>query len=199
VYSNTGGQSSKATSRAAVAKFASSGKATPKKDLGAIARAYGDVYVAQIALGANEMQTVRTLLEAEAWTGPSLVIAYSTCIAHGIEMATSMTHQKSAVASGYWPLYRYHPSPVQGALPFQLDSKRPTVRLGDFALTETRFAMLARSDPERARRLFALAQADVDERWHYYEQLAGVERSVPQDSGDGEVPVADSEAIEDLP
>ena len=199
VYSNTGGQSSKATPRAAVAKFASSGKATPKKDLGAIARAYGDVYVAQIALGANEMQTVRTLLEAEAWTGPSLVIAYSTCIAHGIEMATSMTHQKSAVASGYWPLYRYHPSPVQGALPFQLDSKRPTVRLGDFALTETRFAMLARSDPERARRLFALAQADVDERWHYYEQLAGVERSVPQDSGDGEVPVADSEAIEDLP
>jgi pyruvate-ferredoxin/flavodoxin oxidoreductase len=203
VYSNTGGQASKATPRGAAAKFASSGKATPKKDLGAIARAYGDVYVAQIALGANEMQTVRALLEAEAWTGPSLVVAYSTCIAHGIEMATSMTHQKSAVASGYWPLYRYHPSPAKEAHPFQLDSKRPMLRLGDFALTETRFAMLARSNPERARHLLALAQADVDERWHYYEQLAGLERSVPQDpgsgSGGGETPAANSEPSEDLP
>jgi pyruvate-ferredoxin/flavodoxin oxidoreductase len=193
VYSNTGGQASKATPRAAVAKFASSGKPTAKKDIGAIARAYGDVYVAQIALGANEMQTVRALLEAEAWTGPSLVVAYSTCIAHGIEMSTSMSHQKTAVTSGYWPLYRYHPSPAQDARPFQLDSKRPTLRLGEFALTETRFAMLTRSDPERARHLLALAQADVDERWHYYEQLAGVERSVPQDAGRAEAPAPDSE------
>jgi pyruvate-ferredoxin/flavodoxin oxidoreductase len=199
VYSNTGGQASKSTPRGAVAKFASSGKSTAKKDLGAIARAYGDAYVAQIALGANEMQTVRTLLEAEAWTGPSLVIAYSTCIAHGIEMSTSMTHQKSAVASGYWPLYRYHPSPAQGAHPFQLDSKRPTLRLTDFALTETRFAMLARSEPERARHLLALAQADVDERWHYYEQLAVLERSLPQDQGGVDVAVADSEGTEDPP
>jgi pyruvate-ferredoxin/flavodoxin oxidoreductase len=199
VYSNTGGQASKATPRAAVAKFASSGKSTPKKDLGAIARAYGDVYVAQIALGANEMQTVRALLEAEAWPGPSLVVAYSTCIAHGIEMATSMTHQRSAVASGYWPLYRYHPSPTPGAQPFQLDSKRPTLRLTDFVQSETRFAMLTRSDPDRARHLLGLAQADVDERWHYYEQLAGVQRSVPQDAGGVEVSVTDSEASEDLP
>src|SRR5439155_12853991 len=104
-------------------------------------------YVAQIALGANEMQTVRALREAQAWRGPSLVVAYSTCIAHGIEMGTSMTHQKSAVASGYWPLYRYHPSPEPGAHPFQLDAKRPALRLADFALTEGRFSMLARSDP----------------------------------------------------
>ncbi|MCI0689973.1 MAG: thiamine pyrophosphate-dependent enzyme, partial [Sporichthyaceae bacterium] len=198
VYSNTGGQASKATPRGAAAKFASSGKATAKKDLGAIARAYGDVYVAQIALGANEMQTVRALLEAEAWAGPSLVVAYSTCIAHGIEMSTSMSHQKSAVASGHWPLYRYHPSPEPDAHPFQLDSKRPTLRLRDFALTETRFAMLARSDPDRARHLLALAQADVDQRWHYYEQLAGVERSVPQDADGAEVLVTEFEPSEEL-
>jgi len=199
VYSNTGGQASKATPRGAAAKFASSGKPTAKKDLGAIARAYGDVYVAQVALGANEMQTVRALLEAEAWPGPSLVIAYSTCIAHGIDMATSMTHQKTAVASGYWPLYRYHPSPAEGAHPFQLDAKRPTLPLTDFALTESRFAMLARSEPERARHLLALAQADVNERWHYYQQLAGEERSVPQDSGGPALPALDSDPSEDPP
>ena len=201
VYSNTGGQASKATPRGAVAKFASSGKPTAKKDLGAIARAYGDVYVAQIALGANEMQTVRALLEAEAWTGPSLVVAYSTCIAHGIEMATSMSHQKSAVGSGYWPLYRYHPSPEPGARPFQLDSKRPTLPLVDFSRSEARFAMLTRSDPGRARHLLALAQADVDERWSYYEQLAGVSRSVPQDRGNADVPTTDTDTDtdEDLP
>jgi pyruvate-ferredoxin/flavodoxin oxidoreductase len=199
VYSNTGGQASKATPRAAAAKFASSGKPTPKKDLGAIARAYGDVYVAQVALGANEMQTVRALLEAEQWPGPSLIVAYSTCIAHGIEMATSMTHQKSAVASGFWPLYRYHPSPAEDAHPFRLDSKRPTLPLRDFALTETRFAMLARSKPERARHLLALAQADVDERWHYYEQLAGEERSLPQDDGGPPIPELEPEPSEELP
>jgi pyruvate-ferredoxin/flavodoxin oxidoreductase len=199
VYSNTGGQASKATPRGAAAKYAASGKPTAKKDLGAIARAYGDVYVAQIALGANEMQTVRALLEAEAWPGPSLVVAYSTCIAHGIDMATSMTHQKSAVASGYWPLYRYHPSPAEGAHPFQLDAKRPTIPLTDFALTEMRFSMLARSDPERARHLLALAQADIDERWHYYQQLTGEERSVPQDAGGPAIPALDAEPSEDLP
>jgi len=199
VYSNTGGQASKATPRAAAAKFASSGKSTAKKDLGAIARAYGDVYVAQIALGANEMQTVRALLEAEAWPGPSLVIAYSTCIAHGIDMATSMTHQKTAVASGYWPLYRYHPSPAQGAHPFQLDAKHPTLPLTDFALAESRFAMLARSEPERARHLLALAQADIDERWHYYQQLTGEERSVPQDKGGPALPPLASGLSEDEP
>jgi pyruvate-ferredoxin/flavodoxin oxidoreductase len=199
VYSNTGGQASKATPRGATAKFAASGKPTAKKDLGAIARAYGDVYVAQVALGANEMQTVRALLEAEAWPGPSLVIAYSTCIAHGIDMATTMTHQKTAVASGYWPLYRYHPSPAEGAHPFQLDAKPPTLPLTDFTLAESRFSMLARSEPERARHLLTLAQADVDERWRYYRQLAGEQRSVPQDSGGLALPTLEPESSEDAP
>ncbi|HVM68090.1 MAG TPA: pyruvate:ferredoxin (flavodoxin) oxidoreductase [Acidimicrobiales bacterium] len=183
VYSNTGGQASKATPRGAAAKFAASGKPTAKKDLGAVARGYGDVFVAQVAVGAGDMQAVRALREAAAWPGPSLVIAYSTCIAHGIDMATSMSHQKQAVASGYWPLYRYHPSPEPGAHPFQLDSKPPTAPVRDFALAETRFAMLAHSDPERSAHLLALAQADADERWRYYEQLAGEERAIPHEEG----------------
>jgi pyruvate-ferredoxin/flavodoxin oxidoreductase len=178
VYSNTGGQASKSTPRGAAAKFASHGKATKKKDLGLLAQAYGDVYVAQIALGANETQTVRALIEAAAWPGPSLVLAYSTCIAHGIEMSTSMAHQKAAVTSGYWPLYRFHPSPDPGSHPFALDSKKPTTPLSDFTGEETRYTSLDREDPERAAHLRELAQADVDERWHYYEQLAGVERSL---------------------
>ncbi len=184
VYSNTGGQASKATPRGAVAKFATSGKATAKKDLGAIARSYGNVYVAQIALGANEMQTVRALLEAAAWHGPSLVIAYSTCIAHGIEMSTSMNHQKDAVASGYWPLYRYHPSPEPGNRPFQLDAKAPSTPLATFALSEARFSMLLRSDPDGARYLLKMAQSDIDERWRFYEQLAGVSRVLPHENPD---------------
>ncbi|MDP1879257.1 MAG: pyruvate:ferredoxin (flavodoxin) oxidoreductase, partial [Actinomycetota bacterium] len=185
VYSNTGGQSSKATPRAATAKFASNGKGTRKKDLGLLAQAYGDVYVAQVALGANETQVVRAFREAVAHEGPSIIVAYSTCIAHGIEMSTSMTHQKAAVASGYWPLYRYHPSPEPGSHPFSLDSKAPSIPLHDFLQHETRFAVLERSDPQRAEHLQALAQADVTERWHYYEQLAGVERTVPVDPEEG--------------
>ena len=181
VYSNTGGQASKSTPRGAAAKFASTGKATKKKDLGLLAQAYGDVYVAQIALGANETQTVRALLEAAAWPGPSLVLAYSTCIAHGIEMSTSMAHQKAAVTSGYWPLYRFHPSPDEGAHPFSLDSKKPTTSLADFTSEETRYTALDREDHERAEHLLELAQADIDERWHYYEQLAGIERSLSAD------------------
>jgi len=120
------------------------------------------------------------------------LVDYSTCIAHGIDMATSMTHQKAAVASGYWPLYRYHPSPVEGAHPFQLDAKRPTLPLREFARTEARFSMLARS-----RHLLALAQADVDERWHYYEQLAGEQRSVPQDAGGPAIEVPDGDLGEE--
>ncbi len=184
VYSNTGGQASKATPRGAAAKFASTGKATKKKDLGLLAQAYGDVYVAQIALGANETQTVRAFLEAAAWPGPSLILAYSTCIAHGIEMSTSMEHQKAAVTSGYWPLYRFHPSPDAGAHPFSLDSKPPSTSLEDFKLGETRYSALDRSDHARSQHLLALAQADVDERWHYYEQLAGVERSLSAEPED---------------
>jgi pyruvate-ferredoxin/flavodoxin oxidoreductase len=178
-YSNTGGQASKATPRGAVAKFASSGKETPKKDLGAIARAYGNVYVAQVAVGANDTQTVKSFLEADAWPGPSLVIAYSTCIAHGIDMSTSMSYQKDATRSGYWPLYRYRPSEDDDATPMRLDSTRPTVAVADFVAKEARFAILARTDPERAAHLAGLLQADIDERWHYYEQLAGLHRSIP--------------------
>ena len=181
VYSNTGGQSSSATPRGATAKFASAGKSSPKKDLGMIAQAYGNVYVAQIAMGANQQQTVRALLEAQAWDGPSLVIAYSTCIAHGIDMGTSMSHQTDAVATGYWPLYRFRPSQEEGAVPLHLDSKAPVGSVADFMSSEARYSMLRRSNPERAAELFALAQADADERWHYYSQLAGIERVLPGD------------------
>ncbi len=192
VYSNTGGQSSKATSRGAVAKFAARGKAVAKKDLGAIARAYGNVYVAQVAMGANDTQVTKALLEAEAWRGPSLVIAYSTCIAHGIDMSKSMTHQKDAVRSGYWPLYRYHPSESRTGQPFKLDSKPPSISLRDFIATEARFAILMRSYPERAERLLALAQGDIDERWRLYEQLARIEQTV---SGEPDVePEVESDA-----
>ncbi|HEX2755577.1 MAG TPA: pyruvate:ferredoxin (flavodoxin) oxidoreductase [Candidatus Limnocylindrales bacterium] len=179
VYSNTGGQSSKATPRGAVAKFAAAGKSTAKKDLGAIARSYGNVFVAQVSMGANDAQTTKALLEADAWPGPSLVIAYSTCIAHGIDMSKSMSHQKDAVRSGYWPLYRFHPSEIDGGKPFKLDSAKPTIPIADFVATETRFAVLQRTDPERAAELATLAQADADGRWRYYEQLAGMERTVP--------------------
>ena len=180
VYSNTGGQASKATPLGAVAKFAMGGKATGKKDLGAVARRYGNVYVAQIAIGGSDIQTVKALAEADAWDGPSLIIAYSTCIAHGIDMETSMSHQKDAVKSGYWPLYRYKPTTDEHEHPFQLDSAAPSIPLKDFALKEARFSMLARSDPARSAELLDLAQQDIDERWHYYEQLAGVERALHQ-------------------
>jgi pyruvate-ferredoxin/flavodoxin oxidoreductase len=178
VYSNTGGQASKATPRGAVAKFAASGKSSPRKDLGLVASAYGNVYVAQIALGADDAQTQKALREADAWHGPSLVIAYSTCIAHGIDMRQSMTHQRDAVRSGFWPLWRYHPGSDPHQHPFQLDSRAPQIPLRAFAETEARFAMLLRSDPKRADELLALAQADADERWRHYTQLAGLERSV---------------------
>jgi pyruvate-ferredoxin/flavodoxin oxidoreductase len=181
VYSNTGGQASKATPRGAAAKFAASGKGLAKKDLGLIAQSYGNVYVAQIAVGANEQQTVRALLEAEAHEGPSIVIAYATCIEHGIEMGTSMTHQKEAVSSGYWPLYRFRPGNETQAHPLKLDSKKPTTSVRDFLLSESRFSQLARSNPGRSEHLLALAQADADERFRYYSQLAGMERTVPHE------------------
>jgi pyruvate-ferredoxin/flavodoxin oxidoreductase len=186
VYSNTGGQASKATQRGAMAKFAAAGKESAKKDLGAVARSYGNVYVAQIAMGANEVQATKALLDADAYPGPSLVIAYSTCIAHGIDMEKSMTHQKDAVRSGYWPLYRFHPSQAEEGQPFRLDSKPPSIPLAEFAATEARYATLARTYPRQAARLAALAQADVTERWRYYEQLASVQRTVPGVASDVE-------------
>jgi pyruvate-ferredoxin/flavodoxin oxidoreductase len=179
VYSNTGGQASKATPRGAVAKFAAAGKPSGRKDLGAIARAYGNVYVAQIAIGASDTQTNKAMLEAEAWPGPSIIIAYSTCIAHGIDMSTSMTHQKDAVKSGFWPLYRYQPSEAAEGQPFKLDSKAPSMPIAEFNSAETRFAILQRTQPERAAELAALSQADADERWRYYSQLADVQRKIP--------------------
>jgi pyruvate-ferredoxin/flavodoxin oxidoreductase len=180
VYSNTGGQASKATPRAAIAKFAAAGKRTGKKDLGLIASAYGNVYVAQIAMGADNAQAVKAFAEAEAHDGPSMIIAYSTCIAHGIEMKTGMSHMKEAADSGYWPLYRFDPArEAAGQHPFVLDSKAPTMPLRDFAAQEGRYSLLARSKPELAARLMTLAQEDVDERWRLYQQLSGVERHQP--------------------
>ena len=171
VYSNTGGQASKATPLGAVAKFAAAGKRTPKKDLGLMASSYGNVYVAQVALGADNPQTVKAFAEAEAYPGASLIIAYSTCIAHGIDMETSMGHQKEAADSGYWPLYRFDP---RAEHPFRLDSRPPKIPLSAFTDKEARFAMLKRSRPADAERLAAEGQAAVDERWRLYEQLVAV-------------------------
>jgi len=186
VYSNTGGQASKATAKGAVAKFATGGKTVAKKDLGVIAMQYGSVYVAQVAMGANEMQTVKAFHEAAAWPGPSLILAYSTCIAHGVDMRDSMHRMDLAVRTGYWPLFRYHPAEAAGTTPFRLDSKPPSVPLEDMLSTEGRFAMLERSDPERSAQLRAGLQRDVDERWSYYEQLAGVQRRLITVDGDAE-------------
>ncbi|MBI3648141.1 MAG: pyruvate:ferredoxin (flavodoxin) oxidoreductase [Actinobacteria bacterium] len=187
VYSNTGGQASKATPRGAVAKFAAAGKSVGKKDLGMIATAYGSVYVAQVAIGADNVQTVKAFAEAESHHGPSLIIAYSHCIAHGIDMSTAMSHQKEGVDSGYWPLYRYDPRlPADGQHPLRLDSKAPTLPLKAFTGKEARFAMLARSDPERSDELMAQAQHEVDDRRRLYEQLAGIERHAePEEEGNG--------------
>jgi pyruvate-ferredoxin/flavodoxin oxidoreductase len=179
VYSNTGGQASKATPRAASAKFAANGKSVRKKDLGMLAVSYGNVYVAQIAMGANPNQTLQAFLDAESYRGPSLILAYSQCIAHGINMTHGMTHQKTVVQSGFWPLYRYDPRCAHaGEHPFHLDSRKPTIPFKELAQQEARFAMVARSDPQNAERLIQLAQKDIDDQWHYYEQMAGVERDI---------------------
>ncbi|MBC1237606.1 pyruvate:ferredoxin (flavodoxin) oxidoreductase [Nostoc sp. 2RC] len=173
VYSNTGGQSSKATPRAAVAKFAASGKPAPKKDLGMIAMTYGNVYVASVALGARDEHTLRAFLEAEAYNGPSLIIAYSHCIAHGINMTTGMNHQKSLVESGRWLLYRHNPElQKQGKNPLQLDMRSPTQPVEHSMYQENRFKMLAKSKPELAKQLLQQAQTEVDARWQMYQYLA---------------------------
>ncbi len=187
VYSNTGGQASKATPRGAIAKFATAGKPARKKDLGMLAVSYGNVYVAQVALGANPAQCIKAFREADSYRGTSLIIAYAHCIAHGIDMTTSMSHQKEAVSSGFWPLFRYDPRLAHdGGHPFQLDSRKPTVPFRDFALKEGRFAILARSNPERAERLFELAQRDINDQWHYYEQMAKIEREIALASANGQ-------------
>ncbi len=173
VYSNTGGQMSKATPRGAVAKFATGGKRTVKKDLALEAISYGSVYVARVAMGGSDTQTVKAFLEAEAYEGPSIVIAYSHCIAHGYDMVFGLDQQKAAVLSGYWPLMRYNPAlRAQGKNPFQLDSREPSIPFQKYAYQEARYSTLARSNPEAARELLALAQADVDRQWKVYSNHA---------------------------
>jgi pyruvate-ferredoxin/flavodoxin oxidoreductase len=173
VYSNTGGQMSKATPRAAVAKFAAAGKRLPKKDLGLLAINYGNVYVARVAFGTKDSQTVKAFLEAEAYDGPSLIIAYSHCIAHGYDMKYGLEQQQAAVASGYWPLYRYDPErDAAGKIPFQLDSKAPSLPLEEYIYREGRYRMLTQSHPETAERLLKLAKEDVETRWEQHARLA---------------------------
>jgi pyruvate-ferredoxin/flavodoxin oxidoreductase len=173
VYSNTGGQMSKATPRAAVAKFATGGKRTGKKDLAMEAISYGNVYVARVAMGGSDTHTIRAFQEAEAYDGPSLIIAYSHCIAHGYDMRFGLEQQKKAVLSGYWPLMRYDPSLCAlGKNPFQLDSQAPSIPLKAYAYQEARYTMLARSSPDVAAELLKQAQDDVDSKWRVYENRA---------------------------
>jgi pyruvate-ferredoxin/flavodoxin oxidoreductase len=173
VYSNTGGQASKSTPRAAVAKFAAGGKPGPKKDLGLMAMSYGNVYVASVAMGAKDEHTLKAFLEAEAYDGPSLIIAYSHCIAHGIDMTSAMSNQKLAVESGQWLLYRYNPERARfGENPLSLDSRTPTRKVTEFLEQQTRFKMLTRSHPEHAKHLWQEAQQDAELRFRFYEYLA---------------------------
>ncbi len=175
VYSNTGGQASKATPRGAVAKFAMSGKGMPKKDLGLIAMAYGYVYVARVAMGYNDQQTLKAFIEAESYDGPSLIIAYTHCIAHGFDMAKGLNQQKLAVTSGAWPIYRYDPRVAdQGKNPLTIESKEPTTPLEDYVYNETRYRMLLQSDEARAEKLLKEAKQDIKSRWAFYQQMAAM-------------------------
>jgi pyruvate-ferredoxin/flavodoxin oxidoreductase len=184
VYSNTGGQSSKSTPRAAVAKFSAQGKGMPKKDLGLIAMAYGYVYVAHVALGASDQQTLNAFLEADAYNGPSLIIAYSHCIQHGIDMRKGLEQQRLAVQSGYWPLYRYNPELIaENRNPLIIDSKDPSIPLQQYLYNETRYRMLVQSDEARAEMLLKQAQEDVKSRWNFYKQMAAMHYGEGQESG----------------
>jgi pyruvate-ferredoxin/flavodoxin oxidoreductase len=175
VYSNTGGQCSKATPIGSVAKFAASGKPLGKKDLGLMAMAYGNVYVAQVAMGASDNQTVKAFIEAEAYPGPSIIIAYSHCIAHGFNMTEGMDHQKMVVECGAWPIYRFNPALAEvGKNPLKLDSKAPKISYADFAMKETRFKMLTKSKPDLAKKYMEQGQAINQRRWAYYEQMAAM-------------------------
>jgi pyruvate-ferredoxin/flavodoxin oxidoreductase len=178
VYSNTGGQMSKSTPRAAVAKFAAAGKPTAKKDLALTALNYGSVYVARVAMGAGDMQTVKTFLEAEAYEGPALIIAYAHCIAHGFDLTHGLQQQKLAVQSGHWPLFRFNPAlEAEGKNPFQLDSNPPSVTLETYLYNENRYTMLKLAHPEQAQNLLRQAQRDIQSRWRIYEQLAKAHES----------------------
>ncbi len=188
VYSNTGGQASKSTPRGAVAKFAAGGKPGPKKDLGLMAMTYGNVYVASVALGAKDEHTLKAFLEAEAYDGPSIIIAYSSCIAHGIDMTTSMSDQKVAVESGQWLLYRFNPErETAGENPLQLDSRAPTRKVQEYLLQQTRFKMLTKSRPEEAEKLWAMAQTDADHRYRMYEYMSA-RKTQPEKKAEEKVP-----------
>jgi pyruvate-ferredoxin/flavodoxin oxidoreductase len=174
VYSNTGGQASKATPLGAIAKFAASGKRTPRKDLGLQMIAYGNVYVAQVAMGANPQHTLQAFREAEAYPGPSIILAYSQCIAHGIDMRRGMKQQDLATASGYWPLFRFNPEMrTVNENPFRLDSPRPRIPLKSYAYNELRYRALADSRPAEAEAVMAEAQEAVTAKYRQYEELAG--------------------------
>jgi pyruvate-ferredoxin/flavodoxin oxidoreductase len=182
VYSNTGGQASKSTPRAAVAKFAMKGKSLPKKDLGMIAMSYGYVYVARVAMGYSDSQTLKAFLEADAYDGPSLIIAYSHCINHGIDMVKGLEQQRMAVASGLESLYRYNPALIsQGQNPLTIDSKDPSITLEEYAYSETRYRMLLQSDEQRAEALMKSAKQDVQGRWDLYKQMAAMHYGAGKD------------------
>jgi pyruvate-ferredoxin/flavodoxin oxidoreductase len=178
VYSNTGGQTSKATPRGAVAKFSAGGKAVAKKDLALLAMEYPNVYVAHIAYGAKDTQTLKAFLEAEAHPGPSLIIAYSPCIAHGVDLSNNHRQQDMAVKSGHWPLFRFNPARLAaGQSPLQLDSKAPSIPYRQYMETETRFSMLWHSHPEDAEAFATQAQQEIDTRYGHYQQLAAMDWS----------------------
>jgi pyruvate-ferredoxin/flavodoxin oxidoreductase len=184
VYSNTGGQSSKSTPRAAVAKFAAQGKGMPKKDLGMIAMVYGYVYVARVAMGASDQQTLSAFLEADAYDGPSLIIAYSHCISHGFDLRNGLEQQKLAVQSGAWPLYRFNPALIEeGKNPLSIDSKEPSIPFSQYAYNETRYRMLLQTDEQRAEALMKLAQKDVKGRWELYRQMAAMHYDGSDENG----------------
>ena len=175
VYSNTGGQASKSTPRGAVARFAASGKGLSKKDLGLMAIAYGYVYVARVAMGYSDMHTLKAFIEAEAYNGPSIIIAYSHCISHGYDMSKGLEQQKLAVQSGLWPLYRFDPRlAAEDKNPLQIDCKEPTVPVEQYMYNETRFRMLTQSDEARAESLLKLSSEDAKARWSFYSQLAAM-------------------------
>ena len=183
VYSNTGGQASKATPMGAVARFAESGKGIPRKDLGMMAMNYGYVYVAQVAMGSSDTQTLKAFLEAEAFDGPSMILAYSPCIEHGIDMTKGLDQQDLAVKSGIWPLYRYNPDRAdEGKNPLQLDSKAPSIPLMEYAYNELRYRSLLKSNEERAEKLMKEAQKEVNKRWSLYEQMSKMDYSLEDEA-----------------
>jgi pyruvate-ferredoxin/flavodoxin oxidoreductase len=182
VYSNTGGQQSKSTPLGAAAKFAAAGKSLPKKDLGLMMMSYGYIYVAKVAIGANDSQAVKAFIEAESYPGPSIIIAYSHCIAHGYDLALGAEQQKLAVASGMWPLYRFDPRRIATGEPaLQLDSQAPTEPVEKFMKNEVRFHMVEKNDPERYHELLTAAQKNVTARYAIYKQLS--EMKIPIESG----------------